>query len=149
MSVNVRHVLGRMLACWIAFWRSLEGSELEPRIWHSHYLSHRVSRDVLKRLGNRLKGRVIDIGAGTGHGEVYLGKDVTTYYPTDLPSGRDVNDRHISRKGKAPVRLHFRCMERLLILGGGHQRVWRPNFERWASMWKSVFLVALFSAVLS
>ncbi|MEN8130291.1 MAG: methyltransferase domain-containing protein [Pseudomonadota bacterium] len=103
MLLRIRRVLGRMLASWVAFWRRLEGPELEPPIWHSHYLSHRVSRDVLKAFGNRLRGVVIDIGAGTGHGETYLDKGSTTYYPTDLPSGRDPSDRRISLTGKAPV----------------------------------------------
>lgn len=101
--MNIRRMAGRVLAAWVAFWRRVEGPELEPPIWHSHYLSYRVSRNALMTLGHRLRGVVIDIGAGTGHGETYLDTDKTTYFPTDLPTGRDANDVTISRKGKAPV----------------------------------------------
>jgi SAM-dependent methyltransferase len=101
--MEIRRFFGQILAAWVAFWRHIEGPELEPPIWHSHYLSHRVSSDFLKTLGNRLRGVIIDIGAGTGHGETYLDTGKTTYFPTDLPTGRDANDVTISRKGKTPV----------------------------------------------
>lgn len=42
MFTILRRYLGRLLGQWVAFWRWLEGSELEPPIWHSHYLTHHV-----------------------------------------------------------------------------------------------------------
>lgn len=88
---------------WLELWRYIEGPELEPRIWHSHFLSHYMTKAHLRRFGKKLQGIVIDVGAGTGHGEEYLDKNQSTYYPTDLPTGRNALDSHITKKGTAPV----------------------------------------------
>jgi hypothetical protein len=52
----------------------------------------------LTSLGQRLKGRVLDIGAGTGHAGRYFNKDRSVYYPVDLPTARDFRNRTITRK---------------------------------------------------
>lgn len=49
---------------------------------------------------------MIDIGAGTGHGAIYLDPNRSEYFPTDLPSGRDPADPLISKQVQAPV---FHC----------------------------------------
>ena len=91
---------------WVDFWRRLEGPELEPSIWHSHYLSYHVSMKPLSEMGRFLRCLVIDIGAGTGHGARYLDPSHTEYFPTDLPTGRDAADSGISKQAIAPV---FQC----------------------------------------
>jgi SAM-dependent methyltransferase len=101
-----RRFTGSLLIRWINFWRRVEGPELEPPIWHSHFLTHFVSKHPLNQMGNQLKGLVIDIGAGTGHGARYLNSNDTEYFPTDLPTGRDAEDQGISRQSRAPV---FHC----------------------------------------
>lgn len=102
----MRTLIRSFLEWWKEFWRGIEGPELEPRFWHSHYLSHRATHHVLARLGHHLNGVVIDIGAGTGTGAAYLDHGYTDYFPTDLSSGRDPNDRHISLKS---VRVMQNC----------------------------------------
>lgn len=97
---------GKLLIRWIEFWRRIEGPELEPPIWHSHFLTYFVSKHPLTKMGNQLRGLVIDIGAGTGHGARYLNTNVSEYFPTDLPTGRDAEDHGISRMSQAPV---FHC----------------------------------------
>jgi SAM-dependent methyltransferase len=83
---------------WVSVFRKIEGPELEPTLWHSHYLTTRFSEKCLTILGRKLQGKVLDVGAGTGHGAKYLNKDKTVYYPTDLPSARDSSDETISMK---------------------------------------------------
>jgi SAM-dependent methyltransferase len=106
MLSTIRRLLGRLLSQWVAFWRRIEGPELEPPIWHSHFLSHHVTKSNLTELGHELNGLVIDIGAGTGHGARYLDPESTEYFPTDLPDGRDAADLRISQQSTAPV---FHC----------------------------------------
>ena len=95
--------LKKSLRCWRDSWRSLEGPELEPRLWHSHFLTAHHAGRALHRLGADLRGRVIDIGAGSGHGARYLHPQFTEYLPTDLPSGRSAADLSISRQGHTPL----------------------------------------------
>jgi len=88
----------RLLNKWVSIFRKIEGPELEPRLWHSHYLTARFSEKCLTILGRKLQGKVLDVGAGTGHGARYLNKDKTVYYPIDLPTARDSSDETISMK---------------------------------------------------
>jgi len=83
---------------WVSLFRRIEGPELEPTLWHSHYLTARFSEKCLTILGGKLQGKVLDVGAGTGYGARYLNKDKTVYYPTDLPTARDPSDETISMK---------------------------------------------------
>ncbi|MBM4340290.1 MAG: class I SAM-dependent methyltransferase [Deltaproteobacteria bacterium] len=78
--------------------RQIEGPEFEPYPWHSHYLSVKCAKKELSLLGSRLSGRILDIGAGTGHGARYLRSEDTEYYPTDLPTGRNPLDGNISNR---------------------------------------------------
>jgi SAM-dependent methyltransferase len=98
-----KELLANWLRLWRDSWRSLEGPELEPRLWHSHFLTVHHTRGHLRRLGAGLRGRVIDIGAGSGHGARYLNPQCTEYLPTDLPSGRSATDPSISKQGHAPL----------------------------------------------
>jgi SAM-dependent methyltransferase len=95
--------LADWLRAWRSVWRSLEGPELEPRLWHSHFLTVHHTRRLLQRLGSGLRGRVIDIGAGSGYGARYLNPQCTEYLPTDLPSGRSASDLSISKQGREPL----------------------------------------------
>lgn len=99
----MRKYLALFFARWVSFWRSLKGAELEPKIWHSHYLTHYVSRATLSQYGERLEGIILDVGTGTGHGRRYLDPARTRYIPTDLPSGRDPNDVDISLHAMKPI----------------------------------------------
>jgi len=103
MTVTDRSWLIRLLKAWRDGWRSLEGPELEPRLWHSHFLTAHHAEQALSRLGSCLEGKVIDIGAGSGQGARYLNPSTTDYWPTDLPSGRSALDASISRRSHAPV----------------------------------------------
>jgi SAM-dependent methyltransferase len=49
-----------------------------------------------------LSGLVLDIGAGTGLGGRFIDSRRARYIPTDLPSGRDGFDAHITRQGRRP-----------------------------------------------
>jgi SAM-dependent methyltransferase len=102
MIRKLRRSAGKVLAAYSRIWRSVEGPELEPRFWHSHFLSYRTGAPILKRLGHHLRGLILDIGSGTGHGARYLEPDNTSYFPTDLPTGRDPDDRMISRQALTP-----------------------------------------------
>lgn len=88
-----------MIERWVSIWRRLEGPELEPPIWHSHFLSDFVSRAHLREYGATLRGLVIDVGAGSGHGATFIDRTQTQYFPTDIEGGRDANDRTISHQG--------------------------------------------------
>jgi SAM-dependent methyltransferase len=87
---------------WLRFWRRVEGPELEPPIWHSHYLSARANQARLGALCRNLSGRVLDIGAGTGLGGRFLALRRTQYIPIDLRSARDSADARITRQGRKP-----------------------------------------------
>ena len=114
---KLRSAVGRMLSHWQGFWRKLEGPELEPRFWHSHYLSYQASLPHLREFGSKISGLVIDLGAGTGHGARYLNDSRSEYYPTDLPTGRDVTDTGVSQMPIGPV--HF-CSVYELPFEEGH-----------------------------
>lgn len=86
----------RLFNQWLRLLRKIEGPELEPYPWHSHYLTAKFSNKPLVRLGGKLRGKVLDVGAGTGYGARYLKKDRTVYYPTDLLTARDSSDKTIS-----------------------------------------------------
>ncbi len=87
---------------WQRVWR-LEGPELEPRLWHSHYLALQAIARDLPAMGHDLEGVVIDVGSGTGLARRYLDPTRTRYVPTDLPTGRDAHDWSISRMGMRPL----------------------------------------------
>jgi SAM-dependent methyltransferase len=106
VAMVLKQLILKVLAAWSKFWLRVEGPELEPPSWHSHYLSARTSAAVTRQLGAALEGVIIDIGAGTGHGARYLAPDRTTYFPTDVPGGRASDDPSISRK---PVQLAAEC----------------------------------------
>lgn len=97
--------LGRIQAI-ASWWQHLrtrfEGPELEPRVWHSHFLSAWVAQRTLPALAQLLEGRVLDVGAGTGYAARFLSPRAT-YLPTDLPDGRDAADSTISTRGMRPV----------------------------------------------
>lgn len=95
---------------WERLFRNIEGPELEPYIWHSHYLTARYSRKSLTSFGEQLKGKVLDIGAGTGHAARYLNKDRSFYYPVDLLTDRDLRDRTITRKPEKII-VYCSCYE--------------------------------------
>jgi SAM-dependent methyltransferase len=105
-SRPLRERLARIIDGWGSRWERLrtrvEGPELEPPIWHSHYLACGPSAMVMRELGATLQGRVLDIGAGTGYAARFLDPEKTEYLPTDLPSGRDSSDASISRRGTGP-----------------------------------------------
>jgi SAM-dependent methyltransferase len=89
-------------ARWDALRARVEGPELEPPVWHSHYLAVEPSTRAMTELAARLRGRVLDIGAGTGYAARFLDPAETTYLPTDLPTGRDSADPTISLQATRP-----------------------------------------------
>lgn len=101
--MGARGVARRAVLGWARFWDRVEGPELDPRWWHSHYLSSSVMPPALRPLGLRLRGRVLDIGAGTGYARRLLDVEQTSYLPTDLPTGRDADDPGIARDGVRPM----------------------------------------------
>lgn len=115
--IALSHWFGKRLSEWVAFWRNVEGPELEPPVWHSHYLSTHVSGSQLHALGKLLRGQIIDIGAGSGHGMRYLDRSQSDYFPTDLVTGRDAGDRQITVQGRAPV---FNCSVYDIPFPDGH-----------------------------
>jgi len=102
--------LRKVIRSWEKTFRRIEGPELEPYPWHSHYLSVRCTKNGLTLLGSRLSGRILDIGAGTGHGSRYLRGENTEYYPTDLPTGRSRLDGNISKKTEK-LKIYCSCYE--------------------------------------
>jgi SAM-dependent methyltransferase len=93
----------RIESVWKRFWAAAEGPELEPRIWHSHFLAAYWHNRKIPELGYKLSGTVVDIGAGTGYGSRFLDSTKTHYIPTDLPFGRDSTNLAISRVGMRPA----------------------------------------------
>jgi SAM-dependent methyltransferase len=83
----------------------IEGPELEPTIFHSHYLSTRAIAVARRRIRLLLRGDILDVGAGSGHGRQLLAAD-TNYFPTDVEGARDYRDPTLTRKG---VPLAKRC----------------------------------------
>ena len=98
----IAHRVQRASSWWDACRVRVEGPELEPPIWHSHYLTGGASVRAVREVAAPLAGRVLDIGAGTGYAARMLDPDTTAYLPTDLPSGRDSADATISRDGVRP-----------------------------------------------
>ena len=95
---------------WETLFRKIEGPELEPYIWHSHYLTAGYSEKSLTSLGEKLKGKVLDIGAGTGHGARYLNKEKCAYFPIDLLTARDFRDKAITQKPEK-IKVYCSCYE--------------------------------------
>ena len=87
---------------WINLWDHIEGPELEPFPWHSHYPSVWAAHRALSSLGKRLRGTILDIGSGTGFGASFLDPRQTGYLPLDLPSGRPSANRRITLKPRPP-----------------------------------------------
>jgi SAM-dependent methyltransferase len=100
--LGLRALLARLGRDWEALRTRIEGPELEPPVWHSHYLALRLLRRAMPELASRLSGLVVDIGAGTGYARRFLDARRTCYLPTDLPGGRDAADASISREGLRP-----------------------------------------------
>jgi SAM-dependent methyltransferase len=98
LSVKIAVLASR----WDVLRTRVEGPELEPPIWHSHYLACAPSETAMSELARPLRGRVVDIGAGTGYAARFLDASATDYLPTDLPGGRDGADATISRQGTRP-----------------------------------------------
>jgi hypothetical protein len=78
----------------------IEGPELEPFLWHSHYLTAHHSKKTLSPIGRKLKGIILDLGAGTGYGARFLDPNNTKYIPTDIPGGRNPEDSLITKKSE-------------------------------------------------
>jgi SAM-dependent methyltransferase len=100
--------LKKVIRFWENTFRQIEGPELEPYPWHSHYLSVRCAKNELTLLGAQLSGRILDIGAGTGYAARYLRSENTEYYPTDLLTGRDPLNGKISRRTEK-LKLYCSC----------------------------------------
>lgn len=100
----------KAISKWEGLFRNIEGPELEPYIWHSHYLTVTCSKKSLTILGEQIKGKVLDIGAGTGYAARYLNRDRSVYYPIDLLTARDLRDRTITRKPEKIV-VYCSCYE--------------------------------------
>jgi SAM-dependent methyltransferase len=105
LTHRIRHVWLVAGERWDALRSRIEGPELEPRPWHSHYLTTAIARRDCPALGRQLSGTVLDIGSGTGQGRDFLDPARTRYLPTDLPTGRDSDDTTITTRGVRP-RLH-------------------------------------------
>lgn len=99
---GLRARLARLGRGWEALRAHIEGPELEPPVWHSHYLALRLLQRAVPELASRLSGLVVDIGAGTGYARRFLDVRRTRYLPTDLASGRDAGDASITRDGVRP-----------------------------------------------
>ncbi len=78
----------------------IEGPELEPTMFHSHYLSARATAATRQTLQSLLYGDVLDVGAGTGYGKRLL-PDNANYFPTDIDGARDYRDKSLTRNGVA------------------------------------------------
>jgi SAM-dependent methyltransferase len=88
----------------------IEGPELEPFLWHSHYLTAQYSKKTLSPLGKKLKGVILDLGAGTGYGARFLDPNKTKYIPTDIPGGRNPEDSLITRMSER-IKIYCSCYE--------------------------------------
>jgi len=117
LTRSLRRILGVGLEKWMNFWCRVEGPELEPPLWHSHFMSSFVAARPLRAYGARLQGLIIDVGTGTGHGAKYLNPTISSYFPTDLKTGRDAKNANISRAGRAPV---FNCSVYEIPFPTGH-----------------------------
>ncbi len=96
------HAVDRLTNRTWAWFARIEGPELEPRLWHSHYLAVRAFARDVPPLAAALTGLVLDVGSGTGLASRYLNPARTRYLPTDLPTGRNVSDPAITTAGTRP-----------------------------------------------
>ena len=88
----------------------IEGPELEPFLWHSHYLTAHHSKKALSSLGRKLRGIILDLGAGTGYGARFLDPNNTKYIPTDIRGGRNPEDSLITKMSKR-IKIYCSCYE--------------------------------------
>ena len=88
----------RWARSYLRFYSYVEGPELEPNIFHSHYLSVHALSKLAQHTRTILTGDVLDVGAGTGHGKRFLPPQAT-YYPTDIESARSHIDAALTRRG--------------------------------------------------
>jgi len=88
----------------------IEGPELEPFLWHSHYLTARYSKKVLSTFGKRLEGIILDLGAGTGYGARFLDPNNSEYIPTDIRGGRNPEDSLITKISER-IKIYCSCYE--------------------------------------
>lgn len=95
-----KRLIKKLARVYLRLFSMIEGPELEPSLFHSHYLSARATESARKRARGCLRGDVLDVGAGTGSGLKFLAEG-SQYYPTDIDSARDYRDTTISRKGVA------------------------------------------------
>lgn len=91
-------VLMKLAESYREFFTFIEGTELEPNILHSHYLSVRAMIKASTILKPLLQGDVLDVGAGTGFGIRLIHRDAR-YFPTDIGTARDYRKRSITRRG--------------------------------------------------
>jgi SAM-dependent methyltransferase len=88
----------------------IEGPELEPFLWHSHYLTAHHSQKTLSTLGRKLKGIILDLGAGTGYGARFLDPNNTKYIPTDIRGGRNPGDPLITKMSES-IKVYCSCYD--------------------------------------
>jgi len=91
-------MVGRLGRAWEAAFAAIEGPEQEARVLHSHYLAYRAARSHEAQLAGWMNGDILDVGAGAGYGKRLLNHGAR-YFPTDLPTGRDMNDARVTRQG--------------------------------------------------
>jgi hypothetical protein len=60
--------LKKVIRFWENIFHQIEGPELEPFPWHSHYLSVRCVKKGLTLLGSQLSGWILELGLGTEQG---------------------------------------------------------------------------------
>ena len=102
--------VSRMAKAIIRLIMKIEGPELEPFLWHSHYLTAQYSKKALSTLGKKLQGIILDVGAGTGYGARFLDPNKTKYIPTDIPGGRNPEDSLIT-KITEKIKIYCSCYE--------------------------------------
>jgi SAM-dependent methyltransferase len=88
----------------------IEGPELEPFLWHSHYLTAHHSKKALSTFGRKLEGIILDVGAGTGHGARFLDPNKTKYIPTDIRGGNSPEDTFVTKIGQK-INIYCSCYQ--------------------------------------
>lgn len=88
----------RLGRTYLGLFALIEGPELEPTIFHSHFLSARAAAASAPHLRDLMQGDILDVGAGTGFGKRLIHPSAN-YYPTDIPGGRNRLDASITRQG--------------------------------------------------